>query len=120
MENILCEARGKYWQKQKFDGTRQQIQIKMMKKDVESDGEEGDETGDPQRLKCRKLEAKATGKNVNSSNTIPALNLLNEMMKQCKILEIRTAIVSMEWKENGIWKTTRKYNKTGNMDLQIW
>ena len=68
-----------------------------MKKDTGSDGEEGDEIGEPQRQKCGQSEAKATGENLNSINaTITTLQLLEEQVRKMKILETRIRAATVE------------------------
>ena len=60
--------------------------IDTMKKDVGSDGEEGGDTGEPQRKKCS--EAIEIGENSNSSNTAITVHvrLLEEQVRKMKTL----------------------------------
>ena len=53
-----------------------------MKNKVEYDGEEGGETGEPQRQKRGKLEVKTIGENANSGNiAITTVHLLDKLVK---------------------------------------
>ena len=84
----ICEARGKCWQNGNLMESSNKNEIEMMKQDVESDGEEGGETEEPQRQKCRKLEAKVTDENENISNiAITTVHLFNELVRQCKTMK---------------------------------
>ena len=72
-------------------------EIEMMKKDIESDGEEGGETGKPQQQKFEKLEAKATGEISNNLNTaIIIVQLLEVQIRKMETLETRIRAATAE------------------------
>ena len=70
--------------------------IDTIKKDIGSDGEEGGDTGEPQRKKCSEAIANSENSNTGSSNTAITVRMLEEQVRNMKTLVTKNRAETVE------------------------